>query len=143
MIYVRMYVRTYVRTYVRSSAQARTSRRSLRRRRRLEVYARARIQYRLCRRTLALGACETRFIAFTTRSSRSFLDRFSTQGEMLHVYVYTCTHAYVEFHVYVYAYAHARMRRLVMVWRWYERRPWPARGKICACAFLVYIHTCT
>ena len=58
---------------------------------------------------------------------------------MLHVYVYTCTHAYVEFHVYVYAYAHARMRRLVMVWRWYVRRPWPARGKICACAFLVYI----
>ena len=47
-----MYVRTYVRT---SSAQARTSRRSLRRR--LDVYARARIQYRL-------GACETRFIAF-------------------------------------------------------------------------------
>ena len=46
-IYVRMYVRTYVRTYVRSSAQARTSRRSLRRRRHLDVYARARIQYRL------------------------------------------------------------------------------------------------
>ena len=37
----------YVRTYVRSSAQARTSRRSLRRRRRLDVYARAHIQYRL------------------------------------------------------------------------------------------------
>ena len=133
-------------TYVRSvhtcgqAAQARTSRRSLRRRRRLDVYARARIQYRLYRRTLALGACETRFIAFTTRSSRSFLDRFSTQGEMLHVYVYTCTHAYVEFHVYVYAYAHARMRRLV---RWYVRRPWPARGKICACAFLVIIHVYT
>ena len=37
---------------------------------------------------------------------------------------------------------HARMRRLV----WSgdgtyvrRRRPWPARGKICACAFLVYI----
>ena len=36
---------------------------------------------------------------------------------------------------------HARMRRLV----WSgdgtyvrRRRPWPARGKICACAFLVY-----
>ena len=42
-------VRMYVRTYVRSSAQARTSRRSLRRRRRLDVYARARIQYRLYR----------------------------------------------------------------------------------------------
>ena len=54
----------YVRTYVRSSAQARTSRRSLRRHRRLDVYARARIQYRLYRRTLALGACETRIIAF-------------------------------------------------------------------------------
>ena len=94
-----IYVRMYVRTYVRSSAQARTSRRSLRRRRRLDVYARARIQYRL-------GACETRFIPFEpitqdrlAGSSRSFLDRFSTQGEMLHVYVYTCTHAYVEFHV--------------------------------------------
>ena len=34
---------TYVRTYVRSSAQARTSRRSLRRRRRLDVYALARV----------------------------------------------------------------------------------------------------
>ena len=43
----------YVCTYVRSSAQARTSRRSLRMRRCLDVYARARIQYRL-------GACETR-----------------------------------------------------------------------------------
>ena len=41
------YVRMYIRIYVRSSAQARTSRRSLRRRRRLDVYARARIQYRL------------------------------------------------------------------------------------------------
>ena len=87
-------------TYIRSSAQARTSRR-----RRLDVYARARIQYRL-------GTCETRFIAFATLnatfwSSRSFLDRFLTQGEMLHVYVYTCTHAYVEFHVYVYACTHA------------------------------------
>ena len=92
-------------TYVRSSAQAHTSRRSLRRRRRLDVYARARIQYRL-------GACETRFIAFATLnatlgSSRSFLDRFSTPGEILHVYMYTCTHAYVEFHVYVYACTHA------------------------------------
>ena len=48
-IYVYRYVCTYVhvRTYVRSSAQARTSRRSLRRRRRLDVYARARIRYRL------------------------------------------------------------------------------------------------
>ena len=46
-----------VRTYVRSSAQARTSRRSLRRRRRLDMYARARTQYR---RALALGACKTR-----------------------------------------------------------------------------------
>ena len=47
-MYVCTYVRMYVCTYVRSvTAQARTSRRSLRRRRRLEVYARARIQYRL------------------------------------------------------------------------------------------------
>ena len=35
-----------------------------------------------------------------------------------------------------------------MVWRWYvrtyvrRRRPWPARGKICACAFLVYACEC-
>ena len=39
---------------------------------------------------------------------------------------------------------HARMRRLV----WSgdgtyvrRRRPWPARGKICACAFLVHVYT--
>ena len=55
----------YVRTYVRSSAQARTSRRSLRRRRRLDVYARARLQYRQGAYR-KLGACETRFIAFAT-----------------------------------------------------------------------------
>ena len=99
-----MYVCTYV-----SSAQARTSRRSLRRRRRLDMYARARRQYRLGAYR-KLGSCETQFIAFepiTRRTSRSFLDRFSTQGEMLHVYVYTCTHAYVEFHVYVYVCTHA------------------------------------
>ena len=59
----------YVRTYVRSSAQARTSRRSLRRRRRLDVYARARIQYRLGAYR-KLGACETRFIAFAQLSDR-------------------------------------------------------------------------
>ena len=44
-----------VRTYVWSSAQARTSRRSLRRRRRLDVYALARIQYRLARARLDLS----------------------------------------------------------------------------------------
>ena len=36
---------------------------------------------------------------------------------------------------------HARMRRLV--WSGdgtYVRRPWPARGKICACAFLVLLY---
>ena len=58
-----IYVCMYVCTYVRSSAQARTSRRSLRRRRRLDMYARARRQYRLgayCK----LGSCETQFIAF-------------------------------------------------------------------------------
>ena len=105
-----IYVCIYVRTYVRSSAQA--SRPSLRRRRRLDVYARARLQYRLGAYR-KLGACETRFIAFEPirqdrlAGCRSFLDRFSTQGEILHVYVYTCTHAYVEFHVYVYACTHA------------------------------------
>ena len=53
----------YVCTYVRSSAQARTSRRSLRRRRRLDMYARARRQYRLGAYR-KLGSCETQFIAF-------------------------------------------------------------------------------
>ena len=53
----------YVCKYVRSSAQARTSRRSLRRRRRLDMYARARRQYRLGAYR-KLGSCETQFIAF-------------------------------------------------------------------------------
>ena len=71
----------YVRTYVRSSAQARTSRRSLRRRRRLDVYSRARIQYRL-------GACETRFI-----SGRNVTRVCVHMHACVRVYVYACTHA--------------------------------------------------
>ena len=58
-----IYVRMYVCTYVLSSAQVRTSRRSLRRRRRLDMYARARRQYRLGAYR-KLGSCETQFIAF-------------------------------------------------------------------------------
>ena len=40
---------------------------------------------------------------------------------------------------------HARMRRLVWSGDGTYVRPWPARGKICACAFLVIllIHTST
>ena len=67
-----------IRMYVRSSAQARTSRRSL------DVYARARIQYKL-------GSCETRFIDHAG-SSRSFLDRFSTRRNVTRVCVYTHAH---------------------------------------------------
>ena len=33
---------------------------------------------------------------------------------------------------------HARMRRLVWSGDGRRRRSWPARGKICACAFLVH-----
>ena len=109
--------------YVRSSAQARTSRCSLRRRRRLDVYARACIQYRL-------GTCET-----PITPSRSFYTCMSTHARM-RTWSSTCMCM------------HARMRRLV----WSgdgtyvrRRRPWSARGKICACAFLVIllIHTST
>ena len=63
-------------------------------------------------------------------SSRSFLDRFSTQGEMLHVYVYACVRGVPR--VCVCMHACVDWYGLEMV------RPWPARGKICACAFLVH-----
>ena len=76
-----MYVRAYVRTYVRSSAQARTSRRSLRRRRRLDVYARARIQYRPRtqappkRRERAVCACVKYFRTRTVKLFRARVEQ--------------------------------------------------------------------
>ena len=120
----------YVCTYVRSSAQARTSRRSLRRRRRLDMYARARRQYRLG----AYRTCETQFIAFESITQDvSQLPRplFDSGRNVTRVCVHmhacvrgvprvcVCMHACVDWY------------GLEMV----RRRP--ARGKICACAFLV------
>ena len=131
----------YVRMYVRSSAQARTSRRSLRRRRSLDVYARARRQYRLGAYR-KLGSCETPFIAFepitqdVSQLPRPLFDSGRNVTRVC-VHMHACVRGVPRVCVCMHAHC-VDWYGLEMVGTYVRRRrPWPARGKICACAFLV------